>query len=117
MKKILAPFFLVVTLAIAIAQTVSCDAVFSWTPNPPQELVSGYRIEYKKLPAVTNWTFIAFVPSTTNSTVVKSLQPGYVYQFRAFAVNALGTGTDLSSVIQIPTNSPSVVSNFNQTPK
>lgn len=105
------------TLAFAIAQTVSYDAVFTWTPNPAHELVSGYRIEYQKLPVVTNWTYITFVPYTTNSAVVKNLTPGFTYKFRAFAVNSIGMGTNQSAIVQIPTNSPSVVSNFsNKTP-
>ncbi len=112
MKKTLALVCLMATLAIAIAQTISYDAVFTWTPNPPQELVSGYRIEYQKLPSVTNWTYITFVPSNTNSVTIKSLQPGYVYKFRAFAVNGVGTGTNLSNVIQIPSGLPSGVTNF-----
>jgi hypothetical protein len=112
MKKILIPIFLAVTLALAIAQSVSYDATFTWTQNPASELVSGYRIEYQKLPAVTNWTFITFVPSTTNSTVIKNLQPAFIYKFRAFAVNAVGTGTNQSAIIQIPDASPSVVTNF-----
>lgn len=112
MKKLLASILLVGTLAVAIAQTVSYNAVFTWTQNPAHELVTGYRIEYQKLPAVTNWTYITYVPSTTNSATVKGLQPGYIYKFRAFAVNAVGTGTNQSAIIQLPAGSPSVVTNF-----
>jgi len=117
MKKTLGLILLLGTLAIAIAQTVSYDAWFSWTPNPSSELVTGYRIEYQKLPAVTNWTLISFIPSTTNVALVKNLQPGYIYKFRAFAVNAIGTGTNLSSIVQIPSNSPTSVIDFKNTPK
>lgn len=114
MKKIFATVLLLAALTFAVAQNVSYDALFTWTSNPPSELITGYRIEYQKLPAVTNWTYITFIPSNTNSASIKNLQPGYVYKFRAFAVNAVGTGTNLSNVIQIPANSPSGVTNFNQ---
>jgi len=117
MKRILSILLTLSALSFVVAQTVSYDAWFTWTPNPSYELVSGYRIEYQKLPSVTNWTFIKFVPSTTNSTVITSLQPGYIYKFRAFAVNGVGTGTNLSAIVQIPTNSPSVVTNFGQLQK
>lgn len=117
MKKLFASLLLVVTLAVAIAQTVSYDAWFSWTPNPTSELVTGYRIEYQKLPVVTNWTYISFVPATTNVALVKNLQPMYIYKFRAFAVNAVGIGTNLSSIVQIPSNSPTAVIDFRNTPK
>jgi hypothetical protein len=117
MKKTFATILLLGTLAIAIAQTVSYDAWFTWTANPASELVTGYRIEYQKLPAVTNWTYITFVPSTTNSAVVKNLQPGYIYKFRAFAVNAIGTGTNQSAIVQLPVTSPTVVTNFSNTPR
>jgi len=112
MKKLLASLFLVATLFIAIAQTVSYDALFTWTPNPTNELVTGYRIEYQKLPAVTNWTYITFVPSTTNVASVKNLQPGFIYKFRAFAVNAVGIGTNQSAIVQIPSNAPNAVIDF-----
>ena len=112
MKKTIATILLLGGLVYAIAQTVSYDAVFTWTQNPPEELVTGYRIEYKKAPAVTNWTFLTFVNSATNSVTVKGLQPGYQYQFRAFAANAIGTGTNLSNVIPLPATIPSAVSNF-----
>jgi hypothetical protein len=79
--------------------------------------VSGYRIEYQKLPAVTNWTYITYVPSTTNAAVIKNLQPGFIYKFRAFAVNAIGTGTNQSAIVQLPTVLPTVVTNFVNTPK
>lgn len=112
MKKTIAIICLMATLAFAVAQTVSYNAVFTWTLNPPSELVSGYRIEYQKLPSVTNWTYITFVPSTTNSAMIKNLQVGYVYKFRAFAVNGIGTGTNQSAIIQIPQALPSAVTNF-----
>jgi hypothetical protein len=80
------------------------DVWFTWTPNPTNELVTGYRIEYKKFPVVTNWTFITFVNSSTNIAIVKGIQMGYIYNFRAFAVNTFGIGTNLSNIIQIPTN-------------
>jgi len=114
MKKTLLTVLLLGILTFAVAQTISYDIWFTWTPNPPSELVSGYRIEYQKLPAVTNWTSITFVPSSTNITLIKNLQPGYIYKFRAFAVNGVGIGTNLSNIIQVPTNTPSVVNNFNK---
>lgn len=113
MKKLFATILLLGALTIAIAQSISYDAIFTWTPNPTSELVSGYRIEYQKLPAVTNWTYITFIPSNTNTATIKNLQPGYIYKFRAFAVNGVGTGTNLSNIIQIPANLPSGVTNFN----
>lgn len=88
---------------------------FSWTPNPAPDMVTGYQIQYTKLPIVTNWTFLTFVPATTNVAVITGVQSGYIYQFRAFAVNAIGVGTNLSNVIQVPTNTPTVVSNFSLT--
>ena len=103
------------SFSLILAQSVSYNAWFTWTPNPAHELVSGYRIEYQKLPVVTNWTYITFVPYTTNAAVVKNLQPGYVYKFRAFAVNGIGTGTDQSAIVQIPTNYPTMVPNFGPT--
>ena len=112
MKKLLATILLLGALTFALAQPVSYDAWFTWTQNPAIELVSGYRIEYQKLPTVTNWTYITYVPASTNVALIKSLQPGYVYKFRAFAVNAVGPGIDQSSIVQIPPSSPSVVSNF-----
>lgn len=112
MKKILATILSLSVAAIVVAQTVSYDAVFTWTPNAPAELVTGYRIEYQKLPSVTNWTYITFVPASTNSAVVKNLQPGFIYKFRAFAVNAVGIGTNQSAIVQLPSTSPSVVTNF-----
>lgn len=115
MKRFLAILGLsAILLAPIFAQSVSPTITFSWTPNPPQELVSGYRLEYQKLPAVTNWSFLNFIPSTTNTTSVSGLQGGYVYMFRLFAVNGIGIGTNLSNVIQIPTNAPSGVTNFQQ---
>lgn len=112
MKKIFAIVLWLMVAAMLLAQTISYDATFTWTANPSSELVTGYRIEYQKLPTVTNWTYITFVPSTTNQAIVKNLQPGFIYKFRAFAVNSVGTGTNQSAVIQIPSTSPSAVTNF-----
>ena len=116
MKKALATILLLATLAYAIAQTVSYDVWFSWTPNPSSELVTGYRIEYQKHPVVTNWTYITYI-SSTNVALVKGLQPGYIYKFRAFAINAIGMGTNLSDIVQIPSNTPTAVIDFKNTPK
>lgn len=116
MKKSIAILSILGALTIALAQTVSYDAWFTWTPNPASEMVTGYRIEYQKLPAITNWTYSHFVPAATNRTVVKGLQSGYIYKFRAFAINAVGIGTNQSSIVQIPSTSPTVVSNFVNTP-
>lgn len=112
MKKILTSIFLAITIVFAIAQTISYDVTFTWTQNPASELVIGYRIEYQKLPVVTKWTYITYAPSTTNSALIKNLQPGYIYKFRAFAVNVIGTGTNQSTIIQIPATLPSTVTNF-----
>lgn len=111
-KKTLSVLGLLATTILVIAQTATYDAWFTWTPNPAHELVSGYRIEYRKLPVVTNWTYLSFTPSSTNIAVVKNLQGGFKYEFRAFAVNAIGTGTNLSNIIMIPTNVPSGVSGY-----
>jgi len=112
MKKLFYVFGILLIVAVAIAQTATYDLWLTWTPNPPQELVSGYRIEYQKAPVVNAWTYFTWVPSSTNGIVIKNLSPGYVYKFRAFAVNAIGVGTNLSSVVQIPTEIPGSVINF-----
>jgi hypothetical protein len=119
MKKLLSSLLLSGTMAMLVAQTIplSYDATFTWTPNPPSELPTGYRIEYIKAPVVTNWTYLTFVNSATNAVTVKGLQPGFQYQFRAFAVNAIGTGTNTSNVIPLPATIPSAVSNFINAPK
>lgn len=115
MKRLLAILGLsAILLAPIFAQVVSPSVTFTWNQNPSYELVSGYRLEYLKLPAVTNWSFLSFTPSTTNVTTVSGLQAGYIYQFRLFAVNGIGIGTNVSSIVQIPTNSPSAVQNFHQ---
>jgi hypothetical protein len=112
-KKLLSVILSLSVVAAVLAQTVSYDAVFTWTPNPPAEMVTGYRIEYQKLPTVTNWTYITFGPSTSNTTAtIKNLQPGFLYKFRAFAVNSVGIGTNQSTVVQLPNSSPSAVTNF-----
>lgn len=116
MKKIITVLALTLALtATVLSQTATYNVWFTWTPNPTYDLVTGYRIEYKKIPGVTNWTYLSFVPATTNVTVVTGLQAPYVYSFRSFAVNAVGIGTNLSNIIQIPTNTPSAVSNFSLT--
>jgi len=116
MKKRLALLGLSALLLIsALGQTTTYDAWFTWDKNTGVEMVTGYRLEYQKAPVVTNWTFLAFINGTTNVTVVKSLQGGYVYKFRLFAVNGIGVGTNLSNIIQIPTNAPSAVTNFSTT--
>ncbi len=109
MKKLITSLLLAAGMALTLA---AADAVFTWTPNPANELVSGYRIEYMKLPTVTNWTFLTF--SATNGATVKGLQGGYIYMFRAFAVNGIGVGTNSSTIVQIPTNTPSMVLDFRQ---
>lgn len=114
MKKIITFISLVLTigvLAFAQNQPVTYDATLSWNKNPAYEMVTGYRIEYQKLPASTNWTFLAFAPNT-NMLVAKGLKGGYIYKFRIFAFNGAGLGTNESTIVQIPTNSPSVVTNF-----
>jgi len=115
MKKILSLLGLLVMTALVIGQTATYDAWFTWTPNPPSELVSGYRIEYRKLPVVTNWTYLSFVPSSTNIAIAKGLQGGFKYEFRAFAVNGIGIGTTPSTIVYIPTNLPTAVSNYQLT--
>lgn len=114
MKKLLMALCLFVALSKKVC---AADIDFSWTPNPSAEMVSSYIIEYKRLPGVTNWTLLTSFPGTTNLATIKNLQAGYKYEFRAFAVNAVGKGTNQSTVILLPTNSPSVVSNFTGTPK
>lgn len=109
MKKLLTSLLLAAGMVLTLA---AADAVLTWTPNPSHELVSGYRIEYMKLPSVTNWTYITF--SQTNGATVKNLQPGYIYMFRAFAVNGIGVGTNSSDIVQLPTNAPSAVLDFKQ---
>lgn len=109
MKKLLSIF---VSLLALVAPSVATDATFSWTPNPVAEMVSVYRIEYLKLPAVTNWSTLTIVPSSTNSTVVTGLQPGFTYQFRIFADNSIGKGTNISAVVQIPSVLPTAVVNY-----
>lgn len=112
MKKLL----MILALSVAlISPVLGADVWFTWTQNPPIELVSSYRMEYQKLPAVTTWTFLTSVPGTTNVAVVKGIQGGYTYKFRMFAQNSLGVGTNLSNVIQIPTNTPSAVLNYTLT--
>jgi hypothetical protein len=119
MKKILATILFLSAMALVWAQTSTFNAWFSWTPNPAIELVSGYRIEYMRFPGAnpgTNtWQYSHSVPYTTNVTVVRNLTRGFTYRFRVFAVNSIGTGTNLSNVIQIPTNAPSAVTNYDLT--
>ena len=79
MRKIFVLLLLVIGMALSISgQNSSSSAVLAWTPNPTNELVSGYRIEYMKLPVVTNWTFITF-SSGTNATIFWS--PGWVHLY------------------------------------
>lgn len=112
MKKLLTNLILALTIAVT---AFGEDIWFTWNKNPANELVSGYRLEYKKFPVVTNWTLLTVIPSSTNVAVVKGVQGGYIYNFRMFATNAIGVGTNTSNVIIIPTNTPSAVSNFNLT--
>ncbi len=112
MKNTLMTAVLALLLTIPV---IGEDVWFTWSKNPPQELVSSYKIEYLKLPAITNWTFLTTVPPTTNVAVIKGLQGGFTYKFRIFSVNSLGTGTNESNIIQIPTNSPTVVRDFSIT--
>lgn len=113
MKKLLISLGFTAIVALTIWAQQPYNLTLGWTENPAYELVSGYRIEYQKLPSVTNWSFLNFV-GTTNKAIVTGLQPGYVYKFRIFAVNGVGVGTNLSNVVQIPTNAPSSVLNFGQ---
>ena len=116
MKKRLALLGLSALLLIsALGQTTSYDVWFTWDKNPAIEMVTGYRIEYQKAPTVTNWTYLAFISGTTNVAVIKGLQGGYQYKFRSFAVNAVGTGTNTSNVILLPSALPTVVTNFSTT--
>jgi len=102
-----------IILMLALSEIAFCeDIVFTWTPNPAAELVTGYRMEYIKNPKVTNWTYLTYIPATTNVAVVKGIQPGFNYKFRIFAVNSFGVGTNESNVITIPTNTPSVVNDY-----
>jgi len=112
MKKFLAILTLVGVLAVS---AFSEDLWFTWNKNPAAELVGSYRLEYRKFPVVTNWTLLTTVPGTTNVAIVKGIQGGFTYTFRMFAQNAKGVGTNLSNVIEIPTNAPTAVTNFNLT--
>jgi hypothetical protein len=109
MKKLLATLALLVSLSLASSGE---DIWFSWTKNPSSELIGSYRMEYQKLPAVTNWTLLTTLPATTNVAVVKNIQGGFIYKFRIFAVNGVGVGTNLSTILQIPTNAPSATLDF-----
>lgn len=112
MKKFLISLLLASSLVLV---AFGEDLWFSWDKNPATEMISGYRLEYIKLPVVTNWTLLTTISGTTNVAVVKGAQGGYIYKFRMFAVNAKGIGTNLSNVIEIPTNAPTAVTNFNLT--
>lgn len=114
MKKFLASLGLSVLLLLPVWAQSTANVTFTWTPNPAADLVSGYRLEYMKLPVVTNWTFLSFTSGATNVTSVTGLQGGYIYMFRMFGVNGLGVGTNSSTIIQIPTNTPVMVQNFQQ---
>jgi len=115
MKKILfGLMFCGALFSSTFAQTTAYELWFTWTQNPAYELVSGYRIEYMKSPS-TNWSYLTFVSGTTNVAVAKGVQGGFQYKFRVFAVNAIGTGTNLSSIIAVPTNAPSAVTNYQLT--
>lgn len=110
MKKLITTLSLIAAL---VGTAFAADVTFTWTKNPAHELVSTYVIEYTKIPGVTNWTSLTSVPGTTNTAIVKGIQPGFKYSFRAFAVNGVGKGTNLSNIILIPTNAPSAVVEFN----
>ena len=112
MKKL----FYILALSVAlILPVMGADIWFTWTHNPPIELVSSYRMEYQKLPVVTNWTYLTSVPGTTNVAIVRGVQSGFTYKFRMFAQNSVGIGTNLSNVILLPTNAPSAVLNYQLT--
>lgn len=116
MKKLFTLTLLTAFLMVAgMGQTTSYDVWFTWDKNPAIEMVSGYRIEYQKAPVVTNWTYLITVPGYTNVAVIKGLQGGYIYKFRSFAVNAIGTGTDTSNVVLLPNVLPTAVTNFSTT--
>lgn len=110
MKKL---FVISIIFIVFISSAVAENIYFTWDFNPANELVGTYRIEYQKFPGITNWTFLTSIPGTTNVALVKGVQGGYTYKFRIFAVNALGIGTNLSNIIDIPTNKPSAVLNYN----
>lgn len=102
-------------MVAGMGQTTSYDVWFTWDKNPAIEMVTGYRIEYQKLPTVTNWTYLTFISGTTNVAIIKGLQGGFQYKFRSFAVNAVGTGTNTSNVILLPSALPTAVTNFSTT--
>jgi len=112
MRKLLTTLVLVLTIAIT---AFGEDIWFTWDKNPANELIGTYRLEYIKLPVITNWTLLSNIPGTTNVAVVKGVQGGFTYKFRIFAQNSKGIGTNLSNIIEIPTNAPTTVSNFNLT--
>lgn len=112
MKKILSIITLVAAFSFSL---LSAELVFTWDHNPPAELVGAYRMEYIKLPVITNWTLLTTIPATTNVVTVKGVQGGYSYKFRIFATNALGVGTNSSTVIELPTSKPTAVSGYQLT--
>ncbi len=116
MRKILVILSLIVGLQCTLFGE---DVWFTWKPNPATELVSGYRLEYVRYISTnspsTNWSFLTYVKSSTNVAIVKGVQSGYIYKFRIFAVNSIGTGTNLSNIITIPTNLPSAVIDYQLT--
>lgn len=111
MKKLFSLIAAAATTFAAFAE----DIWFTWTPNPSSELVSSYRIEYQKLPVVTNWTSLTVVSGNTNVAVVKGIQRGFLYKFRIFAVNGLGSGTEQSAIVQVPNSTPTGVQGFQPT--
>lgn len=119
MKKLIATITLLLILfGTGVSQTTApYDIWLTWTPNPVHELVNGYRIEYLKIPTITNWTVLTVIPATTNVAVIKNCQGGFIYGFRIFAINAIGIGTNFSNVVQIPTNTPSMTTGFSLTNK
>jgi hypothetical protein len=115
MKKLFSTLALGAAIVISSVAAFGEDVWFTWTQNPSSELISTYRIEYQKHPTVTNWTTLTTVSGATNVALVKGIQSGFVYKFRIFAVNGLGSGTEQSAIVQLPNTTPTGVQGFQQT--
>lgn len=101
---------LILALFLTMAFSASAlDLWFTWTPNPTNELVTGYVIQQATLPN-TNFVDVVTAPGTTNTWPVRNVGNGS-YQYRLVAVNGAGRSTP-SAVLAYPTNAPSQPQNF-----
>lgn len=106
MKKIFASLFAIMFIAASVS---AVNLWFIWDANPESEMVTSYIIQQVKLPA-TNFVDVVTVIGTTNVGVVKNLKAG-TYKFRIVAINGLGRSLP-STEVNYPTNTPTVVTNF-----